>query len=66
MRVGKLQEAANCIAWSPQEGQHLAVGFVGGYVGIYDSTTFVRIAWHRRGNGDVNVVKYSPNGRQVL
>jgi len=38
---------------------------VGGFLGVYDSTTFERIAWHHRTTGDIEVVKYSPNGRQV-
>mmetsp|Transcript_286 Transcript_286/g.349 ORF Transcript_286/g.349 Transcript_286/m.349 type:complete len:1072 (-) Transcript_286:246-3461(-) len=62
---GQLPEPAMCIAFSPQAGDHLAVGFHGGYVGVYDSTTFVRIAWHHRTSGDIEVIKYSPNGRQL-
>jgi hypothetical protein len=41
------------------------VGFAGGYLGVYDTATLQRIAWHRRTTGDLEDVKYSPNGRQV-
>ena len=41
------------------------VGFVGGYFGVYDASTLLRVAWHRRTSGDIEVVRYSPNGRQV-
>jgi len=47
---------------SPRVGQ---VGFIGGFLGVYDSTTLQRLAWHHRTSGDIDVVKFSPNGRQL-
>ena len=62
--MGRLPEMAHAVAWSP-DGTHLAVGFVGGYFGVYDAATMERLAWHRRSRKDIDVVKFSPDGRQV-
>mmetsp|Transcript_46713 Transcript_46713/g.105584 ORF Transcript_46713/g.105584 Transcript_46713/m.105584 type:complete len:242 (+) Transcript_46713:1-726(+) len=61
---GRLQEMARALCWSPN-GRHLAVGFVRGYFGVYDAVTLERLAWHKRTSQDIDVVKYSPDGRQV-
>jgi len=62
--TGRLQEIARCVAWSP-DGNHLAVGFVGGFLGVYDSRSMLRVAWHHRAGETISVLKYSPNGRQL-
>jgi hypothetical protein len=59
-----LPHMARSLCWSP-DAKHLAVGFAGGYFGVYDSETLLRLAWHHRTNQSVSVVRYSPNGRQV-
>jgi len=41
----------------------LQVGW--GYFGVYEAASLQRVAWHRRTTGGIEVVKYSPNGRQV-
>ena len=41
------------------------MGFAGGYFGVYGAASLQRVAWHRRTTGGIEVVKYSPNGRQV-
>ena len=56
---------ARALCWSPN-GRHLAVGFVRGYFGVYDAVTLERLAWHKRTSQDIDVVKYSPDGRQVI
>ena len=53
---GRLPHMARALDWSPS-GEHLAVGFVGGFLGVYDAKTLQRVAWHRRTTMDITVVR---------
>mmetsp|Transcript_30238 Transcript_30238/g.51030 ORF Transcript_30238/g.51030 Transcript_30238/m.51030 type:complete len:193 (-) Transcript_30238:886-1464(-) len=55
---------ARSLDWSP-DAKHIAVGFVGGYFGVYDALSMQRLAWHHRTNQTVDVVRFAPNGKQV-
>ena len=64
MLTGHLPEMARALDWSP-DGNHIAVGFVGGHFGVYDANTMMRVAWHHRAQEAIDVVRFSPDGRQV-
>jgi hypothetical protein len=55
---GRLPEMAHAVDWSP-DGQHLAVGFLGGFFGVFDAATMERIAWHRRSQGAMRPFRFS-------
>jgi WD40 repeat protein len=64
LRVGNLDSAARCVAFSP-DGAQFATGGEDGAVAIYDAATGDELARHPAHDGRVNDIAWSPAGSPI-